>query len=88
MEIPHTDTGFLHIICQILRHSFGKSCDENFVMVFHFPANLGQQIVDLSFHWPDVHLGIQKTGGPDDLLGPQQFVLRFVFSGVADTNMI
>ena len=45
-----------------------------------FLINFTDQIVDLSFHRPDFHLGIQKARRPDDLLCPEKFVLRLVLA--------
>ena len=81
MEITDADTGFLHIVGQILCHPFGQSRDEHFVMIFYFLAHLSQQIVDLSLHRTDIYLRVQQTGRPDDLFRTKQFVLRFIFPG-------
>ena len=80
MQIFYPDPQIPHIIGQLLRHPLGKCGDENFVVIFHFFIDLSHQIINLPFHRPHLHLGIQKPGGTDNLLRPEHFMIFLIFS--------
>ena len=80
VKITDPDPYILHIIRKVLRHALGEGGDQDLVAFFRFLINLADQIVDLSLYRPNFHFGIQKAGGPDDLLRPEKFVLRLVLA--------
>ena len=80
MKITDTDSHIFHILCKILGHSLGESCDQHFVFPGGFFRYFGNQVVYLSFYRAHLHLRIQKTGRTDDLLGAEKLMVVFIIS--------
>ena len=69
MHIAHANTLLVQIFGQVLGHAFGEGCDQRAKAISSDFADFIQQIIDLHFYGPNLNLGIQKSGGPDHLLG-------------------
>ena len=74
MQILHTDSHIIHIICQVLRHTLGQSCHQYFMMLRNLLVNLGDQVIYLPLHGTYIHLRIQQSCRADDLLRTEQFM--------------
>ena len=79
MQIPHPDSGFCQIICQVLGHLLGQGGHQNLILLLDLPADFSDQIVNLALHRPHINLRIQKTGRPDHLLCAKELMLLLVF---------
>ena len=80
MQISDPDSHILHVFCQILRHSFRKSRDQNLVSPVRFFVYLTDQIINLTLDRANLDLRIEKTCRTDDLLCTQKLMLRFILS--------
>ena len=78
MEILDPDARLGQIFRQILRHLLCQRGDKNFVLLLRFLVNLRNEIVDLPCGRPHRDLRIQKAGRTDNLLRPEQLVLRLI----------
>ena len=78
MEVFDADARLRQVIGQILGHFFRQGRDQDLVFVFGLPADLADEVVDLSLDGADVDLWIQEAGRADDLLGAEQLVLLLI----------
>ena len=68
MHIPDLDSGLLEIAGQIFRHFFGEGGDQHPFLPGGHLVDFADQIVNLPLDGTNFRLGIQQSGGPDDLL--------------------
>ena len=78
MEVFDADARLRQVIGKILGHFFRQGRDQDLVFVFGLPADLTDEVVNLSLDGADVDLGIQEAGRADDLLGAEQLVLLLI----------
>ena len=78
MQISDPDSRFLHIRCQVFRHSLGKSRDKNLIMCRRLLIHFGYKIVYLAFNRSHRNLRIQQTRWPDYLLNALQLMFLFI----------
>ncbi len=69
MQVGHLDIELLEIFGQILAHALGQRRHEDTFVTSDSGPNLGQEIVDLTGHRPDLDWRIEQSGRADDLLG-------------------
>ena len=81
MQIPHPDSDLFHIVGQIFCHPLRQRRHEYLIPGSRLLIDLSDQVVNLSLHRTHLDLRIQQPGRTDDLLRPQQLVLRLVVSG-------
>ena len=80
VHIAAADAGVAEIGREILRHFLCKRGDERALALRGAEVDLPDQVVDLSLHGADLHLGIQKPRRADDLLGDLSRALIFILS--------
>ena len=80
MKIPDTDSQIFHIIGKVLCHTFGQSRDQDFVFLLDLFIYFCYKIIDLSFDRTHLYLRIKKSGRADDLLCPEKFMVKLIFS--------
>ena len=80
MKIPDTDSQIFHIIGKVFCHTFGQSSDQNFVFLLDLFIYFCHKIIDLSFDRTHLYLRIKKSGRADDLLCPEKFMIKLIFS--------
>ena len=68
MQIAHAHAQVGVVLSQILGQALGQRGDQHAVTSGDPRADLGQQVINLRSHRPDLDLGIEQPGGPDDLL--------------------
>ncbi len=78
VEVFDADARLRQVIGQVLGHFFRQGRDQNFVFVFGLPADLTDEVVDLSLDGADIDPGIQEAGRADDLLGAEQLVFLLI----------
>ena len=79
MQILYPYSHILHVGCQILRHPFRQSCHQYLMMPLCLLIYFRNQIINLTFHRPYVHLRVKQAGWPYNLFRPEQFMVAFVF---------
>ena len=80
MHIPHPQAQTLHVVRQVLRHALGQRGHQCPLVSLDPQADLVHQVVNLAFHRPHLHPGVQQTRGPDHLLGHLVGVLPLIIS--------
>ena len=78
MQIFYPDTDFLHIVCQIFRHTLGQRGDQYLMVFFNLFIYFSDQVIDLSFHRAYLYFRIQQSCRTDDLLCPEQLMLFLI----------
>ena len=67
VHIADLDARLLQVGRQVLRHFNGQGGDQNSLVALDAEVDLPQQVVDLPLNGPDLHHGVQQSGGADDL---------------------
>ena len=78
MQIFYPDTDFLHIVCQVFRHTLGQRGDQYLMVFFNLFIYFSDQVIDLSFHRAYLYFRIQQSCRTDDLLCPEQLMLLLI----------
>ena len=68
VHVPHPDARLFQIFRQVLGHLFGESGHQHPLVPRRPGVDLPNEVVDLALDRPDLHPGVQKARGPDDLL--------------------
>src|SRR5215469_10804284 len=79
MQIAATHSDFSEVFRQVFGHAFGKRCDQHTFVLLGPHTDFFQQVVDLTFHGANLHVGVHKAGRTNDLLdyyaaSPGEFV--------------
>ena len=78
MHVIDFDAHLLKILGQILSHLLGERRDHDLIILLGLFSDLAKQIIDLPLHGPYIHLGIEQSGGADNLLCAEQFMFCFI----------
>src|SRR5262249_10881118 len=68
MQVAAAHADFGEILAQVFGHPLGKRGYEHSFVLAGANANLLEEIVDLTFHRPDLNLGVDQPGRTDYLL--------------------
>ena len=68
VHVAHFDAVVLQIVGEILRHLLGEGGDQHSLFPGGAGVDLADEVVDLPLHRPHLDLGVQQTGGTNDLL--------------------
>ena len=69
VEIADLDAVLGQVLGQVLRHALGERRDQHAAALCGDGAALGEQVVDLPLHRPDLGHGVDQPGRADHLLG-------------------
>ncbi len=76
MEILDPDALLGEVVGQVLGHLLGQGGDQHPAALCHHRVDAQPQVVDLAGGGNDVHLGVDQSGGPDDLFDDVGAVLE------------
>ena len=81
VHIPYPDACLFQILGEVLRHLLGEGGHQYPLIPGGPGIDLPNEIVDLARYRPDLHLGVQQTGGPDHLLHHLVRLLPLIVGG-------
>ena len=81
MQVVGTDADLAEIVGQVLGHLLGQRGDECALATLGAGLDLADEIVDLAVGTAHLHIGIEQSGGADELLDNLGGVVALVVSG-------
>ena len=64
----HFEPHLLEVGGQVFRHALGQRGDERALALLRLRLDFGNEVVDLPLRGPHLHVGVDETGGTNDLL--------------------
>jgi hypothetical protein len=68
VHVAHAHAHLLQVVGEVLGHALGQRRDQDPLARLLPLADLGQQVVDLTLHGPDLDLRVHQPGRADQLL--------------------
>ena len=80
MQVVSADADFAQVVGEILGHFLGQGGDEGALSAVGARLDLADQVVDLSVGAADFDIGVEESGGTDELLDDLGGVVALVSS--------
>ena len=81
MQVFHIKPSLTQVLAKVFGHALSQGGGEGALASFRSFADFANEIFNLPIDRADLHLGIDETGRPNDLLGNHCGYIKFVLRG-------